>query len=159
MSRPFVIAVLLVAAIVVGLRVFVLDVSTVASASMAPTICAGDLIVASRTGAGTELADGDIVVFASPADGAKTVKRVVAQAGESVAIDNANLLVNGQPVAEPWVDKSRIPGLYFGPETVPAGSVFVLGDDRELSIDSRAYGPVAADAITGKLLISLPSGC
>jgi signal peptidase I len=77
---------------------------------------------------------------------------VVAVGGDRVALEYAVLVVNGRPVSEPYVDHSRIDGTYFGPVTVPAGHVFVLGDNRFGSIDSRVYGPVPLDAVTGRVL-------
>ena len=75
------------------------------------------------------------------------MKRVVAVAGQHVAIRDADLYVDGRLVVEPQVDHSRVDGLWFGPVTVPDRAVFVLGDSRAGSVDSRVYGavPLAVD--------------
>jgi signal peptidase I len=94
---------------------------------------------------------GDIVVFAYPGDPSKSyVKRVIGLPGDRVRIDNGLVYVNGQALVEPYV-----PPQYFDPrscaeERVPQGSLFVLGDHRTVSNDSRDFGPVADLFVTGK---------
>jgi len=149
----------LVAVGVVYLRSQVLDIATVSSDSMAPTVCTGDTVVVVRLDQPNTIEVDDIVTFPSPQDGGQTIKRVVAVAGQSVAIHDAELVVDGKTVDEPYVDHATIDGVYFGTVTVPSGMVFVMGDQRETSIDSRAYGPIATSAIDGRLLWDLPWGC
>jgi signal peptidase I len=76
-----------------------------------------------------------------------------------VAIRDAELVVDEQRVDEPYVDHASIDGVYFGPVTVPAGSVFVMGDHRETSIDSRSYGPIRLGDLDGRLLLRFGPGC
>ena len=99
------------------------------------------------------------MTFPSPQDGGQTIKRVVAVAGQSVAIQDAELVVDGRTVDEPYVDHASIDGVYTATVTVPDGMVFVMGDHRETSIDSRAYGPIPTTAINGRLLWDLPWNC
>jgi signal peptidase I len=87
------------------------------------------------------------------------IKRVVGVAGQRVAIEDAQLVVDRRPVDEPYVDHRTIDGVYFGPVTVPAGTVFVMGDHREVSIDSRAYGPIAISAIKGRMVTVVRKSC
>ena len=75
----------------------------------------------------------------------------MAVGGEQVAIRDAELYVDGKLVVEPQVDRSRIDGLWFGPVAVPEGTVFVLGDARSGSIDSRVYGPLPLSSIVGRV--------
>ena len=156
--RAVVAGVVLVAGVVTA-RLTVCDPVRVSSGSMAPTVCTGDVVVVDHLAPGRGLAVGDIVTFPSPQDGGELIKRVVATAGQSVEIADAVLVVDGQPVPEPYVDRATIDGLYFGPVTVPAGAVFVLGDDREVSVDSRAYGPVPLDQVDGRVFGTLWSAC
>ncbi len=142
----------------VVVRTSVLDVVSVASDSMSPTACTGDTVVLARIGTGSVAVD-DIVTFPNPQDGSATIKRVVALAGQQVAIRDAQLEVDGKPVVEPYVDHATIDGVYFGPVTVPAGTVFVLGDHREISIDSRSYGAIPASSIDGRLVGRLRNTC
>lgn len=69
-----------------------------------------------------------------------------------MAIRDGELYVDGLAVSEPSIDRSRIDATFFGPHVVPAGSVFVLGDNRGVSIDSRDFGTVPLEAVRGILL-------
>jgi signal peptidase I len=145
---------LVVAAVVVGRAVAVTPV-TVSSESMVPTLARGDVVLVDK--AVWRLRGphrGQLVVF-DAADHQPTLKRMVAVGGDTVEIRDAILYVNGRRVPEPYVDHSRIDGLYFGPVRVPDDRVFVLGDNRSNSIDSRAYGPVARRALIGTAVLGL----
>ena len=156
--KPWVTVVVLVAGVATA-RLTVFDPVRVSSGSMAPTVCTGDVVVVDHLGPARGLAVDDIVTFPSPTDGTEQIKRVVALGGQRVAIADAQLLVDDRPVPEPYVDLATIDGVYFGPVVVPLGSVFVLGDDRERSIDSRAFGPVPVEDVDGRLTATLWSGC
>ena len=147
-----------VVAAVWWLRVEVVDSVGVLSDSMKPTFCQGDQLLVLRAGVARDAERGDLVTF-TDAEGASTLKRIVAVGGQSVEMRDAVLYVDDHSVDEPFVDLDTIDGTYFGPETVPADAVFVLGDEREYSIDSRHYGPVDRDALTGRVLVRLWSGC
>ena len=149
----------LAALAVVIVRWQFLDVATVSSDSMAPTVCTGDTVLVARLDQPGTVPVDTIVTFPSPQDGGQTIKRVVAVAGQSVAIHDAELVVDGRTVDEPYVDHASIDGVYFGTVTVPEGMLFVLGDHRETSIDSRAYGPIPTGTVNGRLLWDLPWNC
>lgn len=144
---------------VVLLRATIVDTVSVSSDSMATTLCSGDTVLLARMTDRHTVHANDIVTFASPQDSAATIKRVVAVGGQSVAIRDALLVVDGQLVREPYVDHASIDGVYYGPVTVPAGSVFVMGDHRETSVDSRAYGAIPISSIAGRMLWHLWSTC
>ena len=128
----------------------------VTSQSMLPTLRAGDEIVVEKVSPRLGRLDrGDLITFRSPADGALMVKRLVALPGDVVEFRDAVLYVNDRPVAEPYVDLSRIDGLYFGPETVPPDRVFVLGDSRAGSVDSRTYGAVPIADVVGRVVFRI----
>jgi len=131
---------------------------SVSSDSMAPTVCTGGIVLLETPLRGGVEVD-DIVTFPSPVDGAPTIKRVVGLAGQTVAIEDAQLVVDGAVVPEPYVDHASIDGVYYGPVTVPPGTVLVLGDHRENSVDSRTFGPVPLSDISGRGLITLWSSC
>jgi signal peptidase I len=124
----------LVLGLVLGVRAWVVDVVSVSSDSMAPTLCTGDLLAVSKLPRHQSIKASDIV-------------------------KDGLLEVDGKLVDEPYVDQATIDGVYFGPVTVPSSTVFVMGDSREFSIDSRAFGPIPASDIDGRLLAALWSTC
>ena len=140
-------------------RAYVVDTVVVTSDSMRPTLCAGDWLVLLAPGAARSTGPGDLVVFPAPDDGLPTVKRVVAVGGQQVEIRDAVLYVDGVVVPEEYVDRRTVDGTHFGPSRVPPDRVFVLGDDREHSVDSRSYGAVARRAIAGRVLGRVHSAC
>ena len=117
------------------------------SGSMAPTLSTGDLLLV-RRGAGP-VDRRDVVVVPRPGAGTLLVKRVVAIGGDRVGLEDGVLVVDGAPVCEPAVDPARQDGVWFGPVTVPEGDVFLLGDDRGDSVDSRDFGSVPAAEVEG----------
>ena len=133
--------------------------------SMEPTLLIGDrMIVARDAYASTPVRRGDIICFASPERaGMVLVKRAVAVAGDRVAIRDKRLFVNGQEAREPWaqhLDPQVFPSHPLLSEaaarrdnmpefTVPADQLFVLGDNRDFSHDSRYFGLVDRAAVVG----------
>ena len=128
------------------------------SSAMEPTLCRGDKFLTDRIYYRREpLRHDDLVVVQR--SGISTVKRVVALAGDTIEVRNRDLLVNGSIVKEPFIQHTRPPGTdafmdTFGPITVPAGKIFVMGDNRDVSLDSRTpeFGLLSTDAIIGKPL-------
>jgi signal peptidase I len=98
---------------------------------------------------------GDVVVFEPPDGGPLAVKRVVAVAGSEVGLEDGVLVVDGEARVEGSVDYERVDGVWFGPVVVPEGTVFVLGDNRGESVDSRAYGPVPVGNVVGRVVVRL----
>lgn len=103
---------------------------------------------------------GDIVILDPPVPSTEPlVKRVIALPGETVAVRDGQVFVNGAPIEEGYIaDPPRYQYPAFGGEgaefTVPAGTVFVLGDNRNNSRDSHAFGPVPLDNIIGKAIVT-----
>lgn len=120
---------------------------------MEPTIPAGAVVLLYKPAAAAGwIQNGAVVAFTNPLDGQTAIKRVIAREGQTVAILDSELYVDDVAVPEPFVDHSRIDATYFGPEKVPAGTVFLLGDNRGVSIDSRDFGAVPLTAVQGMLL-------
>jgi len=144
------------AAVVVVLllvRTFLAEPVRVSGDSMEPTLRPGAVVVIDKVS--YRIHDprrGDVVVTSDPRNGVSIVKRVVAVGGDSVAIENGSLVLNGVAVGETYIDNTDMAGFYFGPDVVPEGEVFVLGDHRADSVDSRAFGPIAVDSIDGRVL-------
>src|SRR5271165_4143799 len=94
---------------------------------------------------------GDVVVFRYPRDPAKSyIKRVVAVAGDRVKIEDGVVFVNGRQIAEGYVPQMYEDVRSYAETTVPPHSYFVMGDHRNLSNDSRDFGPVDESYIYGK---------
>ncbi len=123
------------------------------SASMAPSLRQGDSVLVDKLAfrGGRTPARGDLVVFHAPRTGELTLKRVVATAGQTVGIEDGRLVVDGRRPAEPYTDPDAIDSVYFGPVRVPAGAVFVLGDNRANSVDSRSFGAVPERDLVGRV--------
>jgi signal peptidase I len=146
------------AAIVVLLlvRTFLIEPVRVRSDSMEPTLRDGSVLLIDKVAFHTRAPHrGELIVGHDPRTGESIVKRVVAVAGDSVGIENGLLVVNGTTVFEKYIDNDNMEGFYFGPDLVPKGDVFLLGDNRDISVDSRAFGPVAVDDLDGRVLATI----
>lgn len=94
---------------------------------------------------------GDIVVFRYPRDPSKSyIKRVIGVAGDRVRIDGGQVFLNNRPIEEDYVPRDYGDQRSYPEVTVPSGSYFVLGDHRNMSNDSRDFGPVKQGFIYGK---------
>ena len=135
---------------------FVVQPMRVESSSMAPTYVAGDVLLVDGLSLGAPRPQRhDVVIVASPVTGQLLVKRVAALAGDDVGILDGVLVVNGTPVPERYVNHDLMDSVYFGPVTVPPDTVFVLGDNRSSSVDSRRFGPVPLSDVRGRVLAKL----
>ena len=135
-------------------RLFVAEPLAVRSESMAPTFEVGDRVLSWKVGMdGHAWQRGEVVAFRHR--GQVWVKRVVALGGDTVALRDGRLFVDGSRVREPYADPRRIDSVYFGPVRVPAGTVFVMGDNRGDSVDSRRFGPVRVDQIEGRVVATV----
>ena len=142
--------------LVVLLRTTVAVPVRVDSASMQPTFRAGDVVLVSRHAPDVaDLARGQLVVFRSPEDGQRALKRVIGLPGDVLVVRDGRLYVNGRRVREPQVDHALIDGYYSRTFRVPRGRVFLMGDNRGNSVDSRNYGPVPAADLQGRVLVKV----
>ncbi len=92
---------------------------------------------------------GDVIVFKFPRDLSRPfIKRIIGLPGETVEIRNGQVLINGEELEEPYLRDQ--PRYHVGPEVVPHGNYFVLGDNRNNSSDSHVWGMVPQDNILGK---------
>ena len=133
---------------------FAVGVSVVDGNSMLNTLKSGELVIYSRLEKNVQ--KGDVVALSLPS-GEFYVKRVVALAGDSVDIRDGKLYVNGIEEKEEIVLGDTLPEseTFIYPVTVPQGHVFVLGDNRPESVDSRYFGPVNLQQITGVIQLRL----
>lgn len=156
------------------IRAYVIQAFKIPSGSMIPTLLVGDHLLVNKFIYGIKLPfsdkrilvlrkpqRGDIIVFKYPEDPSRDfIKRVIAVEGDVVEERNKVVYVNGQPLNEPYVqhtDRStrNLFGLRdnFGPYIVPKNKLFVMGDNRDQSYDSRYWGYVDLKDVKGKALI------
>lgn len=162
------------------IRTFVIQAFKIPSGSMIPTLLVGDHILVNKFLLGTPVdipftnitlfrmpglrkaQRGDVIVFKYPEDPKRDfIKRVIGVGGDVVMAKDKNVYVNDRRLIEPYtqhVDEEVKPGQFdkrdnFGPVVVPKGAVFVMGDNRDQSYDSRFWGFVPDSEIKGKAVI------
>ena len=166
----------IVIAIVVALiiRTFIVQAFDIPSGSMKPTLLPGDYILVNKFTYGMRIPftntrifsykepkRGDVIVFIYPKDPSKDfIKRVIGMQGETVQIIRGKIYIDNKLVSDPWgyFDKDESPGFIsavenFGPAVVPEGFLFVMGDNRNNSEDSRFWGVLPLNNVLGKALI------
>jgi signal peptidase I len=163
--EPIVIAVL----IALFIRAFIVQAFKIPSSSMEPTLLVGDHLLVSKFIYGIRIPytdikffqykkpqRGDIIVFIYPKDRKKDfIKRVIGTEGEKVAIHHNKIYINEKLIDDPWghftMPRSTIED--YGPVKVPESSLFVMGDNRDNSQDSRFWGFVKINEVKGKAFI------
>lgn len=126
------------------LRTFLFEGIVIATGSMEPTLPVGHHAFVNKWAYRFQLPRrGDIVVFPSPVGEKEMVKRVIAVAGDEVALKDKKVVLNGRPLEEPYVQYTRpdeiLKGDNLAPTRVPRDHVFLLGDNRDQSGDSRDW--------------------
>lgn len=157
------------------IRTFIICAYKIPSRSMVPTLLVGDHILVSKFIYGVKIPllrrtiipvsepkRGEIVVFIYPNDRSKDfIKRVIGVAGDKIEIKNKKIFINDQPFQDSYgifsdsliLPISMQPRDNFGPVTVPEKSIFVMGDNRDESLDSRFWGFVNLKDVEGKAFI------
>lgn len=152
--RSTVYALITVAAIAVLVATLLLPVLQIYGSSMTPTLTDGDIVLSLKE---TDFERQDVIAFYY--NNKILVKRVIARAGEWVNIDEeGNVTVDGEPLEEPYVQEKSLGECDIQlPYQVPEGRLFVMGDHRSVSVDSRssAVGCVAEEQIVGKLIFRI----
>jgi signal peptidase I len=152
-----------------AVRLFVVETFWIPSRSMEPTLhgcptCHEDRVLVNKLSYRMHgVHRGDIVVFGRPPSSTATepdlIKRVIGLPTESVSGHDGSVWINGRRLAEPYVAAGCHGTADFGAVTVPAGEVFVMGDNRCDSADSRAFGPIRRSTIIGRaFLVFWPIG-
>ena len=140
-----------VAAVAVLVATLLLPVLQIYGSSMAPTLSDRDIVLTLKT---SKLESGDVVAFYY--NNKILVKRVIAQAGDWIDITpEGDVYVNGELLDEPYLDEKALGDCNIElPYQVPESRIFVMGDHRSVSVDSRntAVGCVAEEQIVGKLI-------
>ncbi len=150
--RSTVYSLIIVAAVAVLIATLWMPVLQIYGSSMSPTLEDGQILVSVNT---TDLEPGDVIAFYF--NNKILVKRVIALAGDWVNIDeNGNVYVNDQLLEEPYLQEKALGECNIElPYQVPESRIFVMGDHRSVSVDSRntTVGCVAEEQIVGKLLM------
>ncbi len=172
--REYTEAIVYAVLLTVVLRAFVLQAFRIPSESMLDTLLVGDYLFVSKLDYGPKVPftdvrlpglrqpeAGDVIVFQYPEDPRRDyIKRCVATGGQTVEVKDKVLYVDGQKRAEPYVkhiDTTTHPGSMdprdnYGPFTVPPGKLFMMGDNRDNSNDSRFWGPVPMGLVKGRAM-------
>ena len=172
--REYVEAIVYALLLTVALRAFVLQAFRIPSESMLDTLLVGDYLFVNKLDYGPKIPftetrlpgfrkpeRGDIIVFQYPDDPRRDyIKRCVALGGQTVEVKDKVLYVDGQKQVEPYVkhiDPTNHPASFdprdnYGPEQVPPGHLFMMGDNRDNSNDSRFWGPVNMSLVKGRAM-------
>jgi signal peptidase I len=156
------------------LRQFVLQAFRIPSESMLNTLLVGDFLFVNKIEYGPKIPfthirlpglrapkPGDVIVFDFPPDPSKQfIKRCIAVGGQTVEIKHKQVYVDGAKRAEPFVrhisptedPEGYTPRDNYKPPTVPPGQLFMMGDNRDNSYDSRFWGPVPMDLVQGRAM-------
>jgi signal peptidase I len=137
-------------ALLLVLRAVVAEPFRIPSGSMEPTLRPGDSVLVAKLGYRPQR--GQLAVLRAPRSGELLLKRIVAVAGDTVAIEDGALYVDGRRRVEPYADPRAIDSEYFGPVRVRPRTVFVLGDNRADSVDSRSFGAVPTRDLIGRVV-------
>jgi signal peptidase I len=152
--REYVEAIIIAVLLALLIRTFVVQAFTIPSGSMIPTLLVGDYILVNKfIYRFKDPQRGDVIVFKYPWDEKRDfIKRVVGMGGEEIVIKGHTIFVNGKPLDDPhaYFSDSTQTQYEYGPVVIPAGSYFVMGDNRDNSQDSRYWGFLKREKIRGK---------
>ncbi len=173
--QEYIEAIIIAILIALVIRTFFIQAFKIPSRSMVPTLLVGDQILVNKFIYGVKIPylrktiipvtnpeKGDIVVFIYPNDRSKDfIKRVIGIAGDKIEIKNKRIFINDKEYSDSYgvySDNLIYPGVIqprdnFGPVTVPQDSLFVMGDNRDESSDSRYWGFVDIKDVEGKAFI------
>lgn len=160
--KDWIVSILVAVVIAFFIRYFIVELYLVEGPSMQPTLVSDERLVVNKfIYRFKEPEKGDVLVFKYPKDQSRDfIKRVIATAGDTVEIKDSHVYVNGKLLTEPYILDERMKGSY-PLSTVPAGHIFVMGDNRNNSEDSRFrdVGFVPLDLVKGKaVLVFWPVG-
>ena len=163
-ALDFLLYLVLIVLIMFAIRTVLIDTVRVDGLSMLDTLNDREVMLVDRTAYTFRTpARGDIVLCYYPDEYyesqnlayATRVKRVIAVGGDTIETREGTIYVNGAAIREPYLNPDRIGNQYIRPQTIPEGSVYVLGDNRSVSRDSRydSVGPIPFHRIVGKVRV------
>ena len=159
-----IIGLIIIVCVVLGLsfvlRTFVYQAYAIPSGSMETTIMTNDLVFTEKvTYRMHEPEAGDIVTFADPSDPERTlIKRVIATEGQTVDLIDGSVYVDGVKLTEPYTNglpSNPLSSRVTFPYEVPEGMLWVMGDNRTNSSDSRVFGAIPISSVTGKAIFTI----
>jgi len=173
--REYAEAILMALLLALFIRTFIVQAFKIPSGSMIPTLAIGDHILVNKLSYGIRIpflekylvsfgapARGDVIVFIYPEDRSKDfIKRVIGVAGDTVEVRNKKVFINGKAVEDSHAHfegydpqlGGTVNGDNYGPKVVPEGHIFVMGDNRDRSYDSRFWGYVPLSEVRGKAFL------
>jgi len=133
---------------------FVTEAFYIPTESMVPTLEVNDRVLVNKfIYRFSKQKRGDIIVFEAPDSEEDLIKRVEGVPGDRITVVHGSLIVNGVRQEEPYLNRELPDRSTYGPVKVPAGHVFVMGDNRANSADSRIFGPVSEEYVIGKAFL------
>lgn len=173
--REYAEAIVMALLLALFIRTFIVQAFKIPSGSMIPTLVIGDHILVNKLSYGLRIpflekylvdfgavARGDVIVFIYPEDRSKDfIKRVIGVAGDNVEVRSKKIFINGQAAEDSRAHfegydpqlGGTVNGDNYGPKVVPEGHVFVMGDNRDRSYDSRFWGYVPLSEVRGKAFL------
>lgn len=165
----WIIVIALAVALAVVVKAFFLQAFYIPSESMEPTLKIGDRVLVDKFSYRVSDIDrGDIVVFDRPAGEASTevsflIKRVIGLPGDQIVIQDGSVFVNGTKLDEPYVPSgiatsganTPYPCTPTQPCVIPEKHIWVMGDNRNVSRDSRYFGPIPESSVVGRAFVTL----
>lgn len=174
-AKEYIESIIIAILIALFIRTFIICAYKIPSKSMVPTLLVGDHILVNKFTYGVKIPllrkiiipfkepkTGEIVVFIFPNDRSKDfIKRVIGVSGDKIEIKNKKLFINDKEFKDPYgvysdsniLPSSMQPRDNFGPVIVPKNSIFVMGDNRDESLDSRFWGFVDLKDVEGKAFV------
>lgn len=174
-TREYIESLIIAAIIAFFVRSFFIQAFKIPSSSMEPTLLVGDHLLVNRLSYVMKIPftdivilslgdpkKNDVIVFRYPVDPDKDfIKRVIATEGDTIEIRDKVIYINGKEIEDKWghysdtliLPKQVNPRDNFGPYKVPNNTCFVMGDNRDRSLDSRFWGIVPNDHLVGRALV------
>jgi signal peptidase I len=167
-AREYFESIVITAIIALFVTTFTIQAFKIPTASMESNLLVGDHLLVNKFAYGLnsgifsklfpykEPKRGDVIVFKYPnSPETAYVKRLIGLPGDKIEMKGRTVYVNDQPLKEDYTQYINPGSLYdsFGPETIPQGNYFAMGDNRDNSADSRSWGTVPRDYLLGKALV------